>query len=59
MTDLTKDGIACKWKDPEERAFWELNRSLITTPVMHMLGFERPFVVTIDASAVFVGAILE
>ena len=59
LTDLTKDGIAWRWEDPEERAFWELKRSLITPPVLHMPDFNRPFVVTTDASAVLVGGILE
>ena len=27
LTDLTKDAIAWKWEDQEERAFWELKRS--------------------------------
>ena len=49
LTDLTKDGIAWKWEDPEERAFRELKRSLITAPVLHMPDFNRPFVVTTDA----------
>ena len=42
LTDLTKDGISWKWEDPEERAFWELKRSLITTLVLHMPDFGRP-----------------
>ena len=59
LTDLTKDGIAWKWEEPEERAFQELKRSLITAPVLHMPDFHRPFVVTTDASAVSVGGILK
>ena len=59
LTDLTKDGIAWKWEDPEERAFRELKRSLIIALVLHMPDFHRPFVVTTDASAVSVGGILE
>ena len=34
LTDLTKDGISWKWEDPEERAFRELKRSLITAPAL-------------------------
>ena len=58
LTDLTKDGIASRWEDPEERAFWERKRSLITAPVLHMLDFNCPFIVTTNASAVSVGDIL-
>ena len=59
LTHLTKDGISWKWEDPEERAFRELKRSLITTLVLRTPDFDRPFVVTTYASAIVVGAILE
>ena len=59
LTDLTKDGILLHWDDPEEHAFRELKKSFVTAPVLRMPDFERPFVVTTDASLVSVGAILE
>ena len=59
LTDLTKDGILWHWDDPKENAFRELKKSLVTAPVLQMPDFERPLVVTMDASLVFVGAILE
>ena len=40
-------------------AFKTLKRSLVTAPVLHMPNFDLPFVLTIDASAVSVGGILE
>ena len=59
LTDLTKDGILWHWDDPEEKAFRTLKKSLVTAPVLRMPDFERPFIVTTDASLVSVGAILE
>ena len=50
LTDLTKDGILWYWDDPEETAFWELEKSLVVAPVLRMPSFERPFIVTTDAS---------
>ena len=59
LTDLTKDGIVWHWGKDEEQAFCTLKRSLILAPVLRMPNFELQFVVTIDASLVSVGAILE
>ena len=59
LIDLTKDGIRWQWTEKEEQAFRQLKRSLVTAPVLKMPDFERPFVVTTDASLVSVGAILE
>ena len=56
---MTKDGILWHWDDPEENAFRELKKSLVIAPVSQMPDFERPFVVTTDASLVFSVAILE
>ena len=59
LTDLTKDRILWHWDDPEEQAFRALKKSLVTSPVLRMPDFERPFAITTDASLVSVGAILE
>ena len=59
LTDLAKDGIRWQWTKTEEQAFRQPKRSLVTAPVLKMPDFEGPFVVTIDASRVSVGAILE
>ena len=58
MTDLTKEGMHWKWDEEEENSFCELKRSLVVAPVLKMPDFGRLFVVTTDASLVFVGAIL-
>ena len=59
LTNLTKEGILWRWDEAEEKAFRELKRSLVTAPVLRMPDFERTFVVTMDASLVSVGTILE
>ena len=59
LTDLTKDKTPWKWESAEEKAFEELKESLVTAPVLKMPDFDKPFVLTTDASAVTVGAILE
>ena len=59
LTDLTKDKTPWKWESAEEKAFQELKESLVTAPVLRMPDFEKPFVLTTDASAVAIGAILE
>ena len=59
LIDLMKDGIRWQWIETEKQAFRQLERSLITAPVLKMPDFERAFVVTTEASLVPVGAILE
>ena len=59
LTELTKDKTPWKWKSAQPEAFKKLKGSLISAPILHMPGFNRPFVFTTDASLVDVGAILE
>ena len=59
LTDLTKGKPPWKWELAEEKAFKELKESLVTAPVLKMPDFDKSFVLTTDASAVAVGAILE
>ena len=59
LTELTKDKTPWKWESAQEEAFNKLKESLISAPVLHMPDFNRPFVLTTDASLVAVGAILE
>ena len=53
------NGIRWQWGDVEERAFCELERGLVATPVLKMSDFDRTVAVTSDASLVSVEAILE
>ena len=59
LTDLTRAGITWDWNDREEQSFLQLKVALATAPVLRLPDFDRQFVVTTDASDVFVGAILE
>ena len=64
MTDLTKKGRAEVWSPDvwgakEEEAFRRLKTAMLTAPVLQLPDFDREFTVTIDASEVSVGAILQ
>ena len=59
LTDLTKEKIKFRWKDPEIAAFWKLKQALTSAPVLQLPDFEREFVLTTDASLVSVGCVLE
>ena len=59
MTDLTKNKVAWSWGGTQENSFTSLKVAIATTPVLRLPDFERHFVITIDASDVAIGAILE
>ena len=59
LTDLTRDKAVWRWGDAEANSFTALKVAMATAPVLHLPDFEKQFVVTIDASDVAVGAILE
>ena len=57
MTDLTREKIAWRWGDDQERSFTALKVAIATAPVLHLPDFERQFIITTDASDVAIGAI--
>ena len=59
LTNLTKKGIEWRWESEEKTAFLELKIAMATAPVLQLPDFDKPFVLTIDASNAAVGAILE
>ena len=59
LTDLTQVAKEFDWKEPQQSAFTRLKMALATAPILLLLDFELPFVVTTDASEAAVGAILE
>lgn len=58
LTNLTKKDVQFIWGPEQETSFEELKRKMITAPVLKIPDFDRPFVVTTDASAVAVAGIL-
>ena len=59
LTDLTREYIVWQWNEKEQNAFSELKKSLVVAPMLRIPNFKVAFVVTTDASLVFVGAMLE
>ena len=59
LTELTRVGVEWKWSTSQHQAFKRLKLAFTIAPVLRLPDFERQFVVTIDASDVVVGAILE
>ena len=59
MTDLTKKDRKFDWDDNAEKAFNRLKTAMVTAPVLQLPDFDREFVVTTDASEIWVGAILQ
>ena len=59
LTNLTKKGIDWHWESAEETAFLKLKTAMATAPVLQLPDFDKPFVLTTDASNAAVGAILE
>ncbi|KAF7833048.1 Ty3/gypsy retrotransposon protein [Senna tora] len=57
LTDLTKKN-AFRWSPRAEAAFIQLNTTLTTAPILHMLDFSKQFTVECDASLDGFGAIL-
>ncbi|KAD6119863.1 hypothetical protein E3N88_11134 [Mikania micrantha] len=57
LTDLTKkDGFS--WSEIAFKAFNDLKQASLTTPVLRLPNFSKPFVIECDASSDGVGAIL-
>ena len=59
LTNLTKKGIDWRWESAEETAFLKLKTAMATAPVLQLPDFDKPFVLTTDASNAALGAILE
>ena len=64
LTDLAKKGRAEVWSpevwgEKEDTAFTNLKMAMVIAPLLQLPDFDREFTVTIDASEVSVGAILQ
>ena len=56
---MTRNKIAWKWGDAQDNSFKALKVAITTAPILHLPDFERQFIITINASDVPIGAILE
>jgi hypothetical protein len=58
ITNLLKKEVPFNWDNACEEAFNKLKNSLVNEPVLQYPDFNRPFILTIDASGKALGAIL-
>lgn len=58
LTELLKDNTPFKWDTPQQEAFNDIKRTLISKPVLKLPDYEKPFILSTDASHQGIGAIL-
>ena len=58
LTDLLQQG-SFSWQPEHDVAFRDLKAALLNSVVLHIVRYDRPFVIRTDASKVAVGAVLE
>ena len=58
LTNLLRKNVSFIWSDECQRAFDRVKMLLMSAPVLVMPDFMKPFILTIDASDVGVGAVL-
>ena len=58
LFELLKEKTEWEWTDAREKAFQELKRRLISSPILRHPDFSKPFIVDTDASLLGLGAIL-
>jgi len=58
LSNLTKQSVAFEWKEEQQKAFDKLRNALCSEPILQYPNFDKPFVITTDASGCTIGAIL-
>ena len=58
LTNLPRKDVSFVWSDACQRAFDSVKVLLMSAPVLVMPDFEKPFILTIEASDCGVGAVL-
>lgn len=58
LTNLTKKDTIFSWSNTEDTSFEALKSKLTSAPVLKLPDFNKPFVVTTDASAIAVAGVL-
>lgn len=59
LTNLLKKGVLFTWTSETQAAFEALKQALVSTPVLQLPNFTKPFVIQTDASEKGVGAVLQ
>jgi hypothetical protein len=59
LTNFLKKGVLFTWTSETQAAFEALKQALVSTPVLQLPNFTKPFVIETDASEKGVGAILQ
>lgn len=58
LTQLLRKGVPYKWTEETQQAFQQIKQALVTTPVLALPDFSKPFTVETDASDYGIGAVL-
>lgn len=58
LSDLTKKTVKFEWGPEQEKSFQDLKNALCTAPILQYPDFNRPFILTTDASNFATGAVL-
>ena len=59
LHDLTRDGVEFLWTEGHRSAFEALRSALVSPPILAFPNFDRPFIVSTDASGFGIGCILK
>ena len=58
LHELTKNDVKFEWTDQREKAFQTLKQALLNTPVLRYPDWNKPFILTTDASITAISYIL-
>ena len=58
LTEKTSEKFEFEWTEEMQKAFEMLKEALTTAPVLVYPDYQKPFIVSTDASSIAVGAVL-
>ncbi|KAH9103704.1 hypothetical protein AeMF1_020028 [Aphanomyces euteiches] len=58
ISELAKDSVPWQWTHQQDKAFMTIKAALQQAPVLQLPDFDKPFVITTDASGYCCGAVL-
>jgi transposase InsO family protein/predicted aspartyl protease len=59
LTQLTSEAVDFVWTEQAEKAFQELKHRLVSAPIIALPNFDKPFILSCDASDFALGAVLK